>query len=252
MSSRVEYSLLPEQPTSPGCVTPSKIRSGQKSTNAAEGIHSPEDRGGASRSSSHLSEAISATAAKPSIVALVLAPEPVQRSFPNGRIQKGRSARYRRRSRFGGSEGRSISRECCNAIDPGETGCAERPWMGSRISNSFLRDLEPRKSVTERRGKPIAAATALRAASVARPPSGGSTTRTMRAPSKPPPTERVDALGRTWTSTRIEPFARYRCHLPRSPGRQDVERSSLVGTCSAQLRAESPAVRGGWRSRLRP
>jgi hypothetical protein len=70
------------------------------------------------------------------------------------------------------------------------------------ISNSFRRLVEPRRSVTDRRGTLTARATARSTASVARPESAGSTTRTTRAPSWLPPTCVVEVPGRTWTCTR--------------------------------------------------
>jgi hypothetical protein len=62
-----------------------------------------------------------------------------------------------------------------------------RSWTASEvvtsISKSFLLFVAPRRSLTDRRGTPIAEATALSAASVARPDCAGSATRTTSAPS---------------------------------------------------------------------
>ena len=61
--------------------------------------------------------------------------------------------------------------------------------------------MAPRASLTDLTGTLTASATALSAASVARPDSARSTTRTTRAPSKVPPTIVREEPGRTWTSS---------------------------------------------------
>jgi hypothetical protein len=71
--------------------------------------------------------------------------------------------------------------------------------------------------VTDRLGTAIALATARSAASVARPASAGSTTRTTSAPSYSPPTAVCDALGRTRISTRMLQCA-VRASLTPAPG----------------------------------
>ena len=70
------------------------------------------------------------------------------------------------------------------------------------MSSNFLLLVAPCRRVTVRGGTFIAPANAFIAASVARPESGGSTTRITSAPPYSPPTAVVEEFGRTWTSTR--------------------------------------------------